>query len=195
MTIKGRLIVVPGADIDTDRIMPARFLKSITFSGLEAHIFEDDRASRAAQGDVHPFDNPANAGASILVAGPNFGCGSSREHAPQALHRWGITAIVAPSFGEIFVGNSTAIGLVCATIDLPTLTDLSAKPEGLWHLSLETMTMTDGVRSCAIDMPVSRRHALRSGEWDATAILLSNYEDVDLVDARLPYLRATSRNA
>lgn len=195
MTITGRLIVVPGADIDTDRIMPARFLKAITFSGLEAHVFEDDRAALARRGETHPFDDAAFAGASILVAGANFGCGSSREHAPQALHRWGITAVVAPSFGEIFVGNSTAIGLACATIAPDALADLTANPGGQWHLSLDTMTLTDGQRVYPLDMPSSRRHALLSGEWDATQLLLSNYDEVDRVDARLPYLRATSRNA
>lgn len=195
MTITGRLIVIPGADIDTDRIMPARFLKAITFSGLEAHVFEDDRAALARRGETHPFDNPAFAGASILVAGANFGCGSSREHAPQALHRWGIAAIVAPSFGEIFVGNSTAIGLACATITQDTLAGLTADPGGDWHLSLDSMTLTAGPRVYPLDMPPSRRHALLSGEWDATQLLLANYDEVERVDGRLPYLRATSRNA
>src|SRR6185295_8893526 len=93
--VSGRAIVLPGNDLDTDRIMPARFLKAVTFEGLEAHVFEDDRRALREQGGQHPFDDPSRAGARILVTGVNFGCGSSREHAPQGLSRWGLHAIVA----------------------------------------------------------------------------------------------------
>src|SRR5262249_28067708 len=113
--VSGRTIVLHGDDLDTDRIMPARFLKAVTFEGLETHVFEDDRRAIKAQGGQHPFDDPSRTGARILLTGVNFGCGSSREHAPQGLLRWGLRAIVAESFAEIFAGNALMIGLVCVS--------------------------------------------------------------------------------
>jgi 3-isopropylmalate/(R)-2-methylmalate dehydratase small subunit len=113
--VEGRALPIRGVDMDTDRIMPARFLKSITFEGLEQHVFEDDRRAATRSGQVHPFDDPTFQGASILLANRNFGSGSSREHAPQGLNRWGIRAVVAESFAEIFFGNSLMIGLACVT--------------------------------------------------------------------------------
>lgn len=193
--VTGRLLVLPGTDIDTDRIMPARFLKAITFAGLEQHVFADDRAAARAAGLVHPFDVPAHAGASILVAGPNFGCGSSREHAPQALLRWGIQAVVAPSFAEIFAGNATTIGLICAGIPPEAFTTLAADAAGEWHLDLDALTLSRGAQHLPLQLPKSRRHALRSGEWDATGLLLDRYDEVMRVDARLPYFFTASRNA
>jgi 3-isopropylmalate/(R)-2-methylmalate dehydratase small subunit len=193
--VTGRLLVLPGTDIDTDRIMPARFLKAITFAGLEQHVFADDRAAARAAGHVHPFDMPEHAGAAILVAGPNFGCGSSREHAPQALLRWGIQAVVAPSFAEIFAGNATTIGLICAGLEPDALGTIAADPGGDWHLDLDQLALSRGTRCLPVHMPDSRRHALRSGEWDATGLLLERYDEVMRVDARLPYFFTASRNA
>src|SRR6187402_2813025 len=115
VSVSGRGLPLRGDDLDTDRIMPARFLKAVTFEGLESHVFEDDRHEAANRGATHPFDDPSRRQARILIAGGNFGCGSSREHAPQALYRWGIRAIVAESFAEIFFGNSLMIGLACVT--------------------------------------------------------------------------------
>src|SRR5436190_15422358 len=111
--VSGTAIVLPGDDIDTDRIMPARFLKAITFEGLETHVFEDDRKEASRRGQLHAFDDPARRQAQVLVAGRNFGCGSSREHAPQGLRRWGIRAVVGPSFAEIFFGNSVMSCMPC----------------------------------------------------------------------------------
>jgi 3-isopropylmalate/(R)-2-methylmalate dehydratase small subunit len=193
--VTGRLLVLPGTDIDTDRIMPARFLKAITFTGLEQHVFADDRAAARASGQVHPFDEPAHAGASILVAGPNFGCGSSREHAPQALQRWGIQAVVSPSFAEIFAGNATTIGLICAGITPDAYAVIARDPAGEWHLDLDHLTLSRGTHQLPLQLPDSRRHALRSGEWDATGLLLDRYDEVMRVDARLPYFFTASKNA
>lgn len=198
--VSGRAVVLRGDDIDTDRIMPARFLKAVTFEGLERHVFADDRAAAAASGEVHPLDAPRAAGAAILLTGPNFGCGSSREHAPQALLRWGIRAIVAASFSPIFSGNALTIGLVCATLDQGPLADLmrtcETQPETSVRLDLhDRLVSAEGRDVAPIGLTDAQRHAWLSGEWDATGLLLADYDEVARVDARLPYLRATSRNA
>jgi len=190
-TVEGRALPLRGEDIDTDRIMPARFLKSITFEGLDAHVFEDDRLEAKRSGRLHPFDEPTHQGASILVANRNFGTGSSREHAPQGLRRWGIRAIVAESFAEIFFGNSTAIGLPCVTgsaKDLGKLMDRAeAQPNETFALDLQRGTLTGTRLSLSVEMPASARDALLSGTWDATGLLLADYAQVEQVGARLPY--------
>lgn len=194
--IEGRGVVLRGADIDTDRIIPARYLKAVTFEGLERHLFADDRV--AAHG-AHPFDAQAANGARVLLVNTNFGCGSSREHAPQALYRWGVRVVVAESFGEIFAGNSMAIGLVCVTATegaIAALMDrVDGNPAAAILVDLEACVVRQDADSWPIGIPASSRHAWLSGEWDATGLLLANYADVARVDARLPYLRTTSRNA
>jgi len=191
--ITGPAIVLRGDDIDTDRIMPARFLKAITFEGIDAHVFEDDRKELAARGTPHPFDDPARRQAGVLIVNANFGCGSSREHAPQGLLRRGIRAIVGESFGEIFFGNSTAIGLVCVTASkgdvqrLMALADQSASAQFL--VDVEARRVATGDASIAVAIPDSARHALVSGEWDATGLLLDRYEEVEKVGNALPYVR------
>jgi 3-isopropylmalate/(R)-2-methylmalate dehydratase small subunit len=186
-SVEGRAIVLRGDDIDTDRIMPARFLRAITFEGLEQHVFEDDRREAQARGAVHAFDDPARRQASILIVGRNFGCGSSREHAPQALRRWGIRAVVGESFAEIFQGNSLMIGLPCVTMEPAALERVRARVDAdsnlLLHLDLDRCVLS-GER---VTLPASTRAALLSGEWDATALLLANYDEVRAVEERLPY--------
>jgi 3-isopropylmalate/(R)-2-methylmalate dehydratase small subunit len=190
--IEGRALPLRGDDMDTDRIMPARFLKSITFEGLDAHVFEDDRleAKRAAR--VHPFDEGKYQGASILVANRNFGAGSSREHAPQGLRRWGIRAIVAESFAEIFFGNSLMIGLACVTAsakDVATLMSLvEANANAMLAVDLKARTCQVEGTTIPVSIPDHVRDTLMTGAWDTTGLLLDNYEQVNAVAAKLPYL-------
>jgi 3-isopropylmalate/(R)-2-methylmalate dehydratase small subunit len=189
----GTAIVLPGDDIDTDRIMPARFLRAITFDGIEAHLFEDDRRSLASQGATHPFDDARRRSARVLIVGANFGCGSSREHAPQAILRWGIRAIVGESFAEIFFSNAVAIGLPCVTVAAPDAQMLTRTVQGdagaVLTVDLQTRTVSAPDVSVAAAMPDSGRDALISGQWDATGLLLEHYEDVEGVAARLPYVQ------
>jgi 3-isopropylmalate/(R)-2-methylmalate dehydratase small subunit len=193
--VTGTAIVLPGNDIDTDRIMPARFLKAITFAGLEDHVFEDDRREASSRGLVHAFDDPARRQARVLLAGANLGCGSSREHAPQALFRWGVRAVVAESFAEIFFGNSLMIGLPCVTVspaDAESLRVAAADADLAFYVDLESRTVRAGTVTTRCEIPDSARGALLSGAWDATALLLDNYGDVTRTAERLPYLRQFS---
>jgi 3-isopropylmalate/(R)-2-methylmalate dehydratase small subunit len=191
--ITGTAIPLPGNNIDTDRIIPARFLRSVSFEGLEEHLFEDDRA----QADVdrpgsHPFSNPVYRGASVLVVNANFGCGSSREHAPQAIQRRGIRAVVGESFSEIFFGNSVAIGLPCVSVpsqDANALIALvTANPRVTLEIDLESLTVQAGDRSSSISLAPAVRDAFLDGSWDATGLLLSRFDEVEAVAARLPYV-------
>lgn len=190
--VRGRAIAVRGDDIDTDRIIPARYLKTITFDGLGDHLFEDDRAQSRERGVTHPMDQPAYQGASILIAGGNFGCGSSREHAPQSIYRWGIRAVIAQSFAEIFFGNSVMIGLPCVTASAEDIAVLMNRaethPSESWHLDLAASVVVAGELTIHVHMPPASRAALRSGDWDATALLLDHYDVVQQTASRLPYL-------
>jgi len=190
--VQGRAVAVRGNDIDTDRIIPARYLKTITFDGLGDHVFEDDRAELARRGEAHPLDQPAHKGAHLLFGESNFGCGSSREHAPQAILRWGIKAIVAVSFAEIFAGNSVMIGLPCVTVTPEQIVALMAlcesDPAAEFNLDLAANTLTAGSRVFSTTMPDSARSSLLSGNWDATALLVADYEQVEQTAARLPYV-------
>jgi 3-isopropylmalate/(R)-2-methylmalate dehydratase small subunit len=190
--VEGRALPLRGDDMDTDRIMPARFLKSITFEGLDTHVFEDDRLEAKRSGQTHPFDEPKYQGASILVANRNFGAGSSREHAPQGLRRWGIRAIVAESFAEIFFGNSLMIGLACVTAspsDIERLLSLVERdPTAVLHIDLKTgLCQAPGI-TVPVSIPDHVRDTLMTGAWDTTGLLLDNYDQVNAVAARLPYL-------
>ncbi|RIL04783.1 MAG: isopropylmalate isomerase [Proteobacteria bacterium] len=187
--VAGTGCVLRGDDIDTDRIIPARFLRCVTFDGLDEHAFEDDR--RQAKGN-HPLDDERFAGARILVVGRNFGCGSSREHAPQSLMRWGFQAFVGESFAEIFFGNCVALGLPAVTLpraELDRLMDaieLDAKQELVLDLAAGTLASRAGVQKIA--MPDGARRSLLEGTWDATAVLLEAQDAVQRTAARLPYV-------
>jgi 3-isopropylmalate/(R)-2-methylmalate dehydratase small subunit len=191
--IEGTAVAVRGDDIDTDRIIPARFLKAVTFDGLEDHAFADDRALAARRGERHPFDDPASETASLLVVNRNFGCGSSREHAPRALLRRGFRAIVGESFSEIFFANAVALGLPCfgaSAADVASLMDLVER-NAATHVavSVAALTIDAGGHGFAATMPPGAREALVTGAWDGTHLLLERYEDVEAVAARLPYLQ------
>jgi 3-isopropylmalate/(R)-2-methylmalate dehydratase small subunit len=193
--VEGTALPMRGDDIDTDRIMPARFLRAVTFEGLEQHLFEDERAGSAA-GDrgsaPHPFDDSRYQSASILLVNRNFGCGSSREHAPQGIHRRGIRGVVGESFSEIFFGNALIIGLPCVTAsaaDVRTLMNrVERQPDARLCVDLQAGTCEiEGFR-CAVSMPLHARDALVSGAWDTTGLLLDRYGEVDAVAAKLPYI-------
>ena len=187
--LEGRGLPLRGDNIDTDRIIPARFLKAVTFEGLGDHVFEDDRAALAD----HPFSNPAYQDARILLANENFGSGSSREHAPQALKRWGISACVGESFSEIFRGNSLAIGLPCVTVsheDIERLMSVvEAPPSVRFTLVLSDRTLTMGDTSVSVGIEGSVRDAFLTGTWDATGMLLDDFDVVRGVASRVPYIR------
>jgi 3-isopropylmalate/(R)-2-methylmalate dehydratase small subunit len=187
--IEGRACVLRGDDIDTDRIIPARFLRAITFDGLGEHAFEDDRIQ--AKGD-HPFDDARFAGASILIVGANFGCGSSREHAPQALMRSGFRAFIGASFAEIFAGNCTALGLPYALLeadDLAALMDsVTLDPEQSVRLDVEARTVTSRAGTVAATIPAGVRRQLLEGSWNATQVLLDAGDAIEATGARIPYL-------
>ena len=191
--VSGTVLPLPGDNIDTDRIIPARFLKSISFAGLEEHLFEDDRAQIAAQGgEPHTFSDPRYDAAAILAVNANFGCGSSREHAPQAIRRRGIRAVIGESFSEIFFGNAVALGLPCVTAPpeaVDKLIEMVARdPALLVSVDLAAMQVTAGSHRFAISMPAAARDGFLDGSWDATGLLLDRYEEVEAVAARLPYV-------
>jgi 3-isopropylmalate/(R)-2-methylmalate dehydratase small subunit len=193
--IEGRALPLPGNDIDTDRIIPARFLRSVSFDGMEKHVFEDERKAGGYRGTnrPHPFDDPRYAGASVMVVEENFGCGSSREHAPQAIQRWGIQAIVGESFAEIFFGNSVMIGLPCVTAAAADLKEIysriAADPQQTMVVDLAAGTCTVGDFTCTVGMPAKTREAFLTGAWDTTGMLLDNFDQVRQTAARLPYLQ------
>lgn len=193
-SISGRGIPVRGNDIDTDRIIPARFLRCVTFDGLGAHAFEDDRLQLKAQGKLHSFDDARFQGAAVLVANANFGCGSSREHAPQALARWGVKAIVAVSYSEIFHGNCVAMGLPAVRV---TLADseaiqsaIEADPKAEVKVDLQAMQVTVAGKAFACQLGDGPRKQFLTGQWDALGQLVDGLPQVKAKAAKLPYLNA-----
>lgn len=191
--IAGRGLPLRGQDIDTDRILPARFLKCVSFEGLEGHLFEDDRKQLEARGTIHPFSNPAYQDAKVLIVNRNFGCGSSREHAPQGLQRWGIGAVLGESFSEIFFGNSLALGLPCLTLSREDVEHLlktvEANPRAEITVDLSSQSVEVGGKRYRATLPEGAREALMNGSWDATGLLLDRFDEVRKVAANLPYVQ------
>jgi len=189
--VNGRALVLRGDDIDTDRIIPARFLKCVTFDGLGQQVFADDRIE--LQG-AHPFDRPDHQGARLLLVNRNFGCGSSREHAPQALMRWGIRAVVGESFAEIFYGNCLALGIPCLTAShelmLAIQAAAAADPAAEFELEVASARLRSSQpeTSWQLELPAGPRQMLSTGQWDGTGQLVANGAALAATAARLPYL-------
>jgi 3-isopropylmalate/(R)-2-methylmalate dehydratase small subunit len=192
--VSGRGVHVPGDDIDTDRIIPARFMKCVTFDGLGEFAFADAKIAEKAAGRLHPLEDSRFNGATILISGSNFGCGSSREHAPQALYRYGFRAIIAESFAEIFFGNSTTLGIPCVTMSQEDIADLAALIEKTPSIQVtvdltESKVTTDDVDfEAKISLPGNAREPLINGRWDSIADLVDGLEDVKARVAAIPYL-------
>jgi 3-isopropylmalate/(R)-2-methylmalate dehydratase small subunit len=186
--VTGKGLPLRGNDLDTDRIMPARFLRAVTFEGLERHLFEDDRAADPK----HAFNDARYAGASILVVNSNFGCGSSREHAPQGLARFGIKAIVGESFSEIFLGNAAVLGMPCFTADHASVDALQSAierdPSITIDANVDSGLVTAGNLRISASLPAALRDAFVSGQWNPTAMLLDRFDEVRSVAERLPYI-------
>ena len=188
-SIKGRSFAIKGDDIDTDRIIPARFLKCVSFSALGEQVFADDR--KELKGN-HPFDLDKNKGSNILVVNDNFGCGSSREHAPQALMRWGIRLIIGESFAEIFFGNCLALGIPCMTASKNEITKLqnqiNVNSHQVWDFNLKELTISNQKESFKLELEAGAFKMLYSGKWDATSQLLDAEEKIKNTVKNLPYL-------
>ena len=201
-SVSGRALPLRGDNIDTDRIIPARFLKSVSFAGLEEHLFEDDVRQEEGAGRAHPVADSKYQGATILVVNRNFGCGSSREHAPQAIRRRGFKAVIGESFSEIFFGNSVVLGMPCVTAstdlmvvvvgsdeDVAELQTFAARTPGApVTIDLKRMTVSFGSVERGITLPPATRESFLAGTWDATALLLDRFEEVEAVARRLPYV-------
>ena len=186
-SVTGRALPLRGHDIDTDRIIPARYLRAISFEGLQEHVFADDRSDPA-----HPFNAPQYQGAHVLLVNRNFGCGSSREHAPQALQRWGIQALVGEGYSEIFFGNSVTIGLPCLTVSPEEIEQLmkrvEADPATALTVDVEGLRVTAGDATMSATMPRSAHEALITGLWDGTGLLLADFDQVRQLANSLPYV-------
>ena len=192
--VSGTAVPIPGADIDTDRIIPARFMKCVTFDGLGEYAFYDVRFDPdSGEKTDHPLNDERFNDASILVAGINFGCGSSREHAPQSLAKYGFSAIIAESFAEIFYGNSTTLGLPCVSSTRENIDILkaacAADPTLEVSIDLNAMTVTAGDLSFPVEMPASARQALLAGKYDPIKELLDNNDKIEATAASLSYIR------
>jgi 3-isopropylmalate/(R)-2-methylmalate dehydratase small subunit len=188
-TIAGTGIPLVGNDIDTDRIIPARYLKAVTFEGLGEHVFADDRSQLQGK---HAFDQPQYQGAKVLVVNNNFGCGSSREHAPQAIAKWGIQAIVGESYSEIFFGNCVMMGIPCVTVDAATSSRLQqliqSEPQATVTVDLVNQQVTCSDFTAPISMNEGARQQFVGGTWDACGQLVANAAQIRATASQLPYL-------
>ena len=192
--VEGRAVVVPGNDIDTDRIIPARFMKCVTFDGLGKYLFYDVRFDKDGKQKNHPLNDQQHAGAKILISGLNFGCGSSREHAPQAIQKFGLEAVIAESFAEIFAGNCTTLGIPCIQLKASDIERISAAvkadPKTAVTIDLNASTVTAGSISVAFEMKSGARESLIKGEWDALGQLLDGKDEVAALAGKLEYFSA-----
>jgi len=190
--IKGRAIPVTGNDIDTDRIIPARFLRCVTFEGLGEQVFRDERYDIEGLQKDHPFNEEKYSGGSILIVNSNFGCGSSREHAPQAIMRYGIRGIIGESFAEIFAGNCTSLGIPVLTGKASAIQQLQKQaeryPETVFSLSIDEKSVVYNGKKVVLEMSDSARTALLGGTWDTLDVLLKNREAIEKVHSGLPYV-------
>lgn len=188
---KGSAVHVPGDDIDTDRITPARFLRCVTFNGLGKTVFYDERFDLEGNAKSHPLNDAKFTGASVMVSGRNFGCGSSREHAPQALVRAGFRAVIAESFAEIFFGNSVTLGMLCVSVSRDDRQEIAktveANPETEVVIQLEQAMVQVGNSTYPISFPQTAKDAFLSGEWDPLAMLLDGANQTKQVFEQLPY--------
>ena len=196
-SVEGTGIPVRGNDIDTDQIIPARFLKVITFDGLGEFAFFDQRFDDEDNPKEHPFNEERYRGANVLVVNANFGCGSSREHAPQALMRWGIDAVIGESFAEIFAGNCLALGIPTITADGETVQALQAwieeNPDGAIEIDVGDETVSYDGRTVDVAVDGAQQKALVEGIWDTTALMKSNADAIEATAESLPYLGAGRR--
>jgi 3-isopropylmalate/(R)-2-methylmalate dehydratase small subunit len=190
--ISGTAVPLRGNDIDTDRIIPARYLKEVTFARMGEYPFFDERFDGSGRKKDHPLNDPEYRGAALLFVNKNFGCGSSREHAPQALHRFGIKAIVGESFASIFAGNCTMMGVPTVAVGEKAIEQLmksvEENPKTEYTVDLDSKTLTYGDEKIPIDLPETFRTALITGSWDSTALLRANLDRVKETAAKLPYL-------
>lgn len=190
--ISGKGVVVRGNNIDTDRIIPARFMKCITFDGLGTFAFYDERFDGSDKKKNHPFDDSRWAGNSVLITNSNFGCGSSREHAPQALKDYGIRIIIGESFAEIFAENCSSLGIPALrlkAVEIATLqTLIESNPDTVVSINLEKKTVSAGGLNWGSSMPETHRRTLLDGTWDSMAVLAAAAEEIAMVASRLPYI-------
>ena len=187
--VSGTGVPIPGDDVDTDQILPAKFMKEVTFDNMADYLFYDARRDDDGEFNDHPLNRFE--GASIAVVNSNFGCGSSREHAPQAMMRWGVDGVVGESYAEIFRDNCKSLGIPAVTADHETVVELQewieANPDGHIDIDVEHETVTYGDTVIDVDVDDAMREALVEGIWDTTALMYSNRSKVDETVADLPY--------